>query len=79
MTQTTQKLQSAEVDFATVANVVDLDVLVKNTHEGKGVFAARNFQKAEVVVIGKPVKFVPERTWLQDCHLFFPLIDRFRS
>ncbi|MBP0020647.1 MAG: SET domain-containing protein [Cyanobacteria bacterium SBLK] len=40
----------------------DFDVLVKDTHKGRGVFATRNFQKGEVIVVGKPVKVAPERT-----------------
>ncbi|MBD2179676.1 SET domain-containing protein [Aerosakkonema funiforme] len=38
------------------------NVIVKNTDKGLGVFAVRNFHKGEVVIIGRRVELLTERT-----------------
>lgn len=37
-------------------------VIVKNTDKGLGVFATRNFNKGEVVIIGRQVEVIAKRT-----------------
>ncbi len=41
---------------------MNLDIFVKVTNKGRGVFTSRCFHKGETVVVGHRVKILPERT-----------------
>lgn len=42
--------------------IIDNSVHVQETHKGKGVFAIRDFQPGETVIVGRRVEVLPQRT-----------------
>ncbi|NES69105.1 MAG: hypothetical protein F6K24_29675 [Okeania sp. SIO2D1] len=38
-------------------------IISKTVNKGKGVLANINFKQGEIVIVGKPVERLPQRTW----------------